>query len=288
MLLVDEPGTGRLFVNDMRGPALHASATTEAPSPSTWTSAIRAGASTCRPGVGSGASRASRSTRSSREPGTPGYGKLYTWADSTDTAPPPDFMPGGGGDSHDTVLLEWTAADAGRRHVRRWPAPGGAPRSSSRSRNHNGGQLAFNPRRLPGDPDFGMLYVGVADGGSGGDPHGHGAGPGVAFGKILRIDPLGSNSRERRVRHPRRQPVRGASAARWARSGRTVCATPSGSAGTRPTATCSWPTSGRTSVEELSPVHARREPGLERVGGQLPLPGPRPAWTPRTRAAIPP
>jgi glucose/arabinose dehydrogenase len=60
--------------------------------------------------------------------------------------------------------------------------------------NHNGGQLGFNPVADTGDPDFGMLYVGVADGGSGGDPMNLSQNPGSAFGKILRIDPLGENS----------------------------------------------------------------------------------------------
>ena len=37
------------------------------------------------------------------EPGTAGYGKLYTWIDTDDTTPEPDFVPGGGDDDHDIV-----------------------------------------------------------------------------------------------------------------------------------------------------------------------------------------
>ncbi|HET6617798.1 MAG TPA: PQQ-dependent sugar dehydrogenase [Gemmatimonadota bacterium] len=46
--------------------------------------------------------------------------------------------------------------------------------------NHNGGLVLFGPD--------GMLYVGMGDGGSGGDPQGNGQDLGALLGKMLRID----------------------------------------------------------------------------------------------------
>ena len=42
--------------------------------------------------------------------GARGYGKFYTYLDTTNITPAPDFTPGEGAKrTHDTVLLEWTA-----------------------------------------------------------------------------------------------------------------------------------------------------------------------------------
>jgi glucose/arabinose dehydrogenase len=46
--------------------------------------------------------------------------------------------------------------------------------------NHNGGLIAFGPD--------GMLYIGMGDGGSGGDPRGHGQNKSSLLGALLRID----------------------------------------------------------------------------------------------------
>ena len=46
--------------------------------------------------------------------------------------------------------------------------------------NHNGGQLAFGPD--------GHLWLGLGDGGSGDDPHGHGQETSTLLGSILRLD----------------------------------------------------------------------------------------------------
>ena len=192
MRLVDEPGTGRLFVNDMRGIVYTVSYDGQTVTPyldltaTRWALQIEA----------SGRERGFQSFAlhpQFGEAGAPGYGKLYAYTDSNNTAPPADFVSGGESNAHDTLLLEWTAED---------PAStvydGGPPRELMRVEqpfgNHNGGQLGFNPLAAPGDPDFGLLYIGSADGGSGGDPLDLAQNLGSIFGKILRIDPLGSNS----------------------------------------------------------------------------------------------
>ena len=125
--------------------------------------------------------------------GTPGYGKLYFYTDTANTTPTPDFVTPGPNRTHDTVLLEWTAKNPSAASY-----DGGAPREVFRAaqpfNNHNGGQIGFNPLAKPGAPDFGLVYVGLADGGSGGDPFNVAQDLSSAFGKILRIDPLGKNS----------------------------------------------------------------------------------------------
>ena len=190
-ILLDEPGTGRLFVNDMRGPI--------------YTVGYEGGAVTRyidindpRWGVRVQSAGRERGFQSFAihpqfgQAGTPGYGKFYTWTDSENTDPEPDYTPGGGSNTHDTVLLEWTA-----RTPTASTYDGGAPRELLRIEqpfpNHNAGQIAFNPTAEPGDADFGQLYVGVADGGSGGDPLNLSQNPRSIFGKVIRIDPLATD-----------------------------------------------------------------------------------------------
>jgi len=51
--------------------------------------------------------------------------------------------------------------------------------------NHKGGTLLFGPDRY--------LYIGMGDGGNGGDPENRAQDPQMLLGKMLRIDPLGGN-----------------------------------------------------------------------------------------------
>jgi hypothetical protein len=191
MLLVDEPGTRRLFVNTMRGPLFSVSYDGKSVTQyldindPRWNAPVQSNFS--ERGVQSFAFHPQFNQRGSR-----GYGKFYTYLDTSNTTPKPDFLPLGPGRTHDTILLEWTAKNPAATTY-----DGEAPREIFRAQqpfpNHNGGQIGFNPLTPASSPEFGLLYVGLADGGSGGDPFNMAQNLGSAFGKILRIDPLGTN-----------------------------------------------------------------------------------------------
>ncbi len=186
-LLTPDP-SGRLFVNDQRGPMYTIDAT------------------------GNHVAEyldlrdfASLSIRSTSEAGfqsfafhpdfydqaADGFGRFYTIHSSNNTTPTPDFDPGGNTSFH-TVLLEWrtntpaapvfTPADAGApfREIMRLDQP---------FSNHNAGLIAFNPTVGPTDADYGNLYIAIGDGGSGGDPQNNGQDASNPYGAILRIDP---------------------------------------------------------------------------------------------------
>lgn len=123
--------------------------------------------------------------------GTAGFGRVYTVYSATADSRPDGvrlFRAPGNTEFHD-VVAEWTVTDpsnplsvdpASQRELFRIEEP---------FNNHNANQLAFNPNAAPGDADYGMLYLGTGDGGSGGDPFGLAQKLGRAHGKILRIDP---------------------------------------------------------------------------------------------------
>ncbi|HEX6943455.1 MAG TPA: PQQ-dependent sugar dehydrogenase [Gemmatimonadaceae bacterium] len=251
MLLVQEPGTRNLFASDMRGPLYRISADGK-----TVTQYVNIDDPQWNRDVQSqGRERGFQSFAfhpQFNQSGTPGFGKFYTWSDVTDTLPAADYAPTGQGNTHDTVLLEWTAKTPGAATY-----DGEAPREVLRLQqpfgNHNGGLIAFNPLARQGQPDFGMLYVGNADGGSGGDPMNMAQNMESLFGKILRIDPLGRNSRNGKYGIPADNPFvssRGVLGEIWA-------------SGVRNPQRFGWdPSNGRmyvadigqNIVEELSPV----------------------------------
>jgi hypothetical protein len=200
MNLVNEPGTRRLFVNDMRGPLYSVSYDGKAVTLYLDINAMPWGVSVLSMGRERGFQSFAFHPQFGQA-GTPGYGKFYTYTDTSNQTPAADFTTTNPKSTHDTVMLEWTAKTPG--------APtydGGPPREVFRLRqpfaNHNAGHTAFNPLATPGSPEFGLLYIGVADGGSGGDPMRLSQNLGSAFGKILRIDPLGTTSANKKYGIP--------------------------------------------------------------------------------------
>ncbi|HEX8529261.1 MAG TPA: PQQ-dependent sugar dehydrogenase [Cytophagales bacterium] len=103
------------------------------------------------------------------------------------------------------VLTEWQAEDpAGA-------AFAGTGREMLRvnvvSSIHGVQGITFNPAARPGTPDYGLLYVGVGDGGAA--EHGYAFlcdGPRQPWGSVLRLDPAGRNSRNGRYGIPAANP----------------------------------------------------------------------------------
>jgi glucose/arabinose dehydrogenase len=192
MHLIDEAGSKRLFVSTMRGPIFSVSYDGK-----TVAEYVDVNAANWKIGVQSqGSERGLQSIAfhpQFNQRGTRGYGKFYTYTDTPDMTPKADFTHPATTHTHDTVLLEWTAKNPAAATY-----DGDAPREVIRFAqpyaNHNGGEIAFNDLAAPNTPEFGLLYIGAADGGSGGDPQNVAQNLGSAFGKILRIDPLGNNS----------------------------------------------------------------------------------------------
>ena len=192
MLLVNEPGTRRLFVNDMRGPLYSVSYDGRTVTRYLDINAAAWGISVQSQGRERGFQSFAFHPQFDQA-GTRGYGKFYTYTDSSNMQPKPDFLPAGGDNTHDTVLLEWTARNPAAASY-----DGPPPRELLRFRqpfaNHNAGLASFNPLAMPGSADYGLLYFDLADGGSGGDPFNAAQNLASPFGKMLRIDPLGTNS----------------------------------------------------------------------------------------------
>ncbi|WP_242579273.1 sorbosone dehydrogenase family protein [Amycolatopsis sp. 195334CR] len=120
-------------------------------------------------------------------------GRFYTThteADAALTTKPPDLWAQPKTVIH-SVITEWTADDPAA------PVFTGKKREVLRlgfmSYIHAIQQIGFNPVAKPGDQDYGLLYLAVGDGGRGvssDDPQNLA----VPQGKILRIDPRGTDS----------------------------------------------------------------------------------------------
>ncbi len=182
MTLVDEPGAERLFVNDMNGTVFSVSydGTRVFPyldlrSPR-WAFSLE----TKGPyGVQSVAFHPEFGI-----PGAPGYGRFYTasdiWPDADGEAREFPLTKEG---FADVVFLEWSAQDAAAEVY-----DGGPPREVFRRAGPVKVTIGFNALVGPESSDYGMLFISLSS------PHGNPQNRRSVFGKILRIDPLGSDA----------------------------------------------------------------------------------------------
>ena len=125
--------------------------------------------------------------------GAPGRGKLYTVTTETVASRPAGVRLFAGpypAALHD-VVAEWSVDAANPDRV----DPGSRRelfRVAQLSAGHCADQLMFDPNARPGDTAYGALWLGVGDGGDfeHPDPYNLAQNPGVAAGKLLRVDPL--------------------------------------------------------------------------------------------------
>lgn len=96
------------------------------------------------------------------------------------------------------VTLQWVLTEWRTKEPRAIPYKGEARellRVNVESGIHGMQEIVFNPLAKPGSEDYGLLYVGIGDGGSA--EHGFPFlcnGPDKIWGSVLRIDPAGRNS----------------------------------------------------------------------------------------------
>ncbi len=194
--------SGRAFVNDMNGKIFVIKDEKILPDPLLDMAVARRGAFTSRDLFEQGLSGFAFHPDFAK-PGRPGFGKLYTSSTEVPESGKPDFpTPDPKGQvAHHDVLTEWTIDPkdpnrvdlASRREVLRIAHP---------MEDHVMGQLGFAPHARPSDSDYGMLYIGVGDGGNTTFQYKkvdalHNAQNRLnPFGKILRINPLVDGDRK--------------------------------------------------------------------------------------------
>ena len=147
------------------------------------------------------------------KPDTPGYGKFYTAFNVDADSGEAHYADKRGRHKVEAVIREWSSAyptaDVFHGTSRE------VLRVGQREWTHGIGEIAFNPTASEYSADYGLLYVGIGDGG---DPR-TGQNLGVPLAAILRIDPLGGGSDGRSYGIPTDNPfvdTPGAAAEIWA------------------------------------------------------------------------
>jgi hypothetical protein len=137
-------------------------------------------------------------------------GKFYTVHTETGDAlskKTPD-LPAQAKTQYHGIITEWTADDpkASRFHGTRRELL----RLGFGGQIHGIQQVEFNPNARPGDPDYGLLYIALGEGGIGqADGNTDPQNLSMPHGKILRIDPAGHNSRNGKYGIPAGNPFVG-------------------------------------------------------------------------------
>ncbi len=130
MNLVNEPGTRRLFVNDMRGPLYSVSYDGKAVTLYVDINAPAWGVSVQSMGRERGFQSFAFHPQFG-QPGTPGFGKFYTYTDTTNQTPAPDFTTTNPASTPRHRDARVDGEDASRRHLRRRPAARAVPPSAA-------------------------------------------------------------------------------------------------------------------------------------------------------------
>lgn len=133
-------------------------------------------------------------------------GLLYTTHTEAAGSQPADFVY----DDTLNVKLQWVLSEWKTASPTAFPFSGERRellRINMIGQSHGVQEITFNPLATPGDEDFGLLYIGVGDGGSAERGILHiNKGPEHVWSSILRIDPAGSNSRNGKYGIPESNP----------------------------------------------------------------------------------
>jgi glucose/arabinose dehydrogenase len=193
-------GSRRLFVCDSRGKLWRVDAATGAAS--LFLDVAKARGAAFVTGQQTGVRSFAFHPDSARS-GRPGYRRLYTAHTETAASRPAGVklfaMASNIPVHHHNVVAEWRVRPDGsvdpatRRELFRVAQYGP---------DHCLDQILFDPSLRPGQAGYGLMYIGVGDGGNTPtypDRYGHAQNPACALGKILRIDPLAASGAAYRV-----------------------------------------------------------------------------------------
>ncbi len=133
-------------------------------------------------------------------------GLLYTTHTEEAGSAPADFVY----DDTLAVKLQWVLSEWKTESPNGFPFTGRQReifRINMVARSHGVQEIIFNPLSRPGDEDYGLLYIGIGDGGSAERGIIHiNIGPENIWSSIIRIDPAGRDSRNGKYGIPKSNP----------------------------------------------------------------------------------